>query len=425
MKNIENMKLELNQDLARARILAETPKAEGRKLTESEREKLDVLMTRIQRQELAINEEEGLQDNERKIAAPVTATGTLAGGDEKSYRNLFNEGRSVAPEGDFRTFGDFLQVVHSGRFDERLESRQHEVGTGELGGFSVPIEHAEFLLDRSLEEEIVRPRAKVYPMKHSEIRIPKWQTPDHSGGEIYGGLQGIWINELGDNVEQTGSLEMVTLIKNKLAIFSSISNELVYDSPSFERELGMALRRGIGYFMDSAFISGTGPGGGQPMGVLSDPALITVARNTGGSIVLDDIINMFAALYKGPFANPIWICNHDVIPELMRLQDPTNKYVWQPNASEKISGRLYGYPVFTSEKVPAMAGAGSIILADFQHYAVGLGPDIFLEKNVAPGWSRDFTSYRAIVRVDGCGLWSAPMTTASGGNLSWCVTLDA
>jgi HK97 family phage major capsid protein len=110
----------------------------------------------------------------------------------------------------------------------------------------------------------------------------------------------------------------------------------------------------------------------------------------------------------------------DLLPELMQMQDPGNHYIWQPNARDDVAGSLFGYPVIMSEKVPQ----GTILLVDWAHYVIGLGPDITLEKNNAPGWSRDVTSFRAIVRADGVGSWSAPHTAANGNVYSWAVVLD-
>jgi HK97 family phage major capsid protein len=44
------------------------------------------------------------------------------------------------------------------------------------GGFAVPEEFAAWLLDSSLESEIVRPRATVWPMKSDTIKVPGWDA---------------------------------------------------------------------------------------------------------------------------------------------------------------------------------------------------------------------------------------------------------
>lgn len=415
MVNLEVLRGNIKQATAEARLITTTAEAAGRGLTAEERNKLDQLMGQIKRQQLELEEEELHQEEEERNAVTVDSEGQrsqqIKAAEGRSYRDMFGYHGSS----NFRSFGEFLQVVSSQKYDPRLSERQHIAGTGELGGFSIPVEHAGFLLDKSLEAEIVRPRAKVYPMKNSQLQVAKWNNNDHTAG-LYGGLQGVWVDENQVNNVQEGALELVTLEKRKLAIYTEISNELMHDSAVFEAELAAALRRGIGWYLDDAFINGANPG--QPRGVFNDPALIQVARNNPGLIDYDDLANMFAALYKGGRA--VWMISDDLLPDLMQLQDPGNHYVWQPNAREDVAGQLFGFPVLMSEKLPQ----GTILLVDWAHYMIGLGPDITLEKNNAPGWSRDVTSFRAIVRADGIGSWSGPHTAANGSVYSWAVVLD-
>ncbi len=416
MVNLANLRSNIKQKAAEARLITTTAEVEARGLTAEERNKLDLLMGQIRQQQLELDEEELHQEEEGRSAVSVDSEGqpmqaAVKVAEGRSYRDMFG----YTGKSNFRSFGEFLQVVNSQKYDARLDQRQFVSSQGTLGGFSVPVEHAGFLLDKSLEAEIVRPRAKVYPMKNSQLQIAKWNNNDHTQG-LYGGLQGVWIGEGAVNNVQEGALELVTLEKRKLAIYTEISNELMYDSAVFEAEMNAALMRGIGWYLDDAFINGNNPD--QPRGVFNDPALIPVARNNPGAVDYDDLANMFSTLYKGGRA--VWMISDDQLPELMQLQDPGNHYVWQPNARDDVAGSLFGYPVVMSEKVPQ----GTILLVDWAHYVIGLGPDITLEKNNAPGWSRDVTSFRAIVRVDGVGSWSAPHTAANGNVYSWAVVLD-
>ena len=163
----------------------------------------------------------------------------------------------------------------------------------------------------------------------------------------------------------------------------------------------------------------------MPTGVLNDPALITVPRDTGGTVILQDVVDMFARLYKGTAGSPVWVANHEIMPELMMMVDAGNNLVWQPNARESTAGQLFGYPVYMTEKTPDVGTTGDLMLCDFSKYAVAIGPDLYLDKNNTVGWYRDFSSYRCIARLDGAGLWSAPFQSRTGQLYSWCVALGA
>lgn len=56
---------------------------------------------------------------------------------------------------------------------------------------------------------------------------------------------------------------------------------------------------------------------------------------------------------------------------------------------------------------------------------IGLRADITLESSRHVGWAADFTYWRTVVRVDGQGSWTKPLTPKAGSTRSWVVTLEA
>lgn len=99
------------------------------------------------------------------IKAPCKVTG-------KSYKGMFygNE-QAVITNNGFNSFEDFLYTVHAGRADERLIKCSMVEGIPAFGGFAVPEEYGAFLMDASLEEEIIRPRATVWPMASENLSL--------------------------------------------------------------------------------------------------------------------------------------------------------------------------------------------------------------------------------------------------------------
>ena len=83
----------------------------------------------------------------------------------KSFRGMFygNETVSLSNNG-FHSMDEFLRTLHSGRADNRLINASMVEGIPEFGGYSVPEEYGAFLMDKSLENEIIRPRATVWAM---------------------------------------------------------------------------------------------------------------------------------------------------------------------------------------------------------------------------------------------------------------------
>jgi len=89
---------------------------------------------------------------------------------------------------------------------------------------------------------------------------------------------------------------------------------------SFEEMLAGALIKGLGWYMDYAFINGTGEG--QPLGIINDPALITVDKEdsqAAATITYQNVVNMFSRLAPSCFTNAVWLANPSVIPQLLTM----------------------------------------------------------------------------------------------------------
>ena len=104
----------------------------------------------------------------------------------------------------------------------------------------------------------------------------------------------------------------------KLMIYSMSSNEVISDAPDFENQLTVALVKGLSWYLDLAFISGTGSG--EPRGFLNDDAVIEVAKESGqtaDTITLINLQAMFARLHPASVKNSIWLCSSTTIPQLL------------------------------------------------------------------------------------------------------------
>ena len=377
-------------------------------------EEIDQLDEEIEVKERERNNE---RDQIRRDRGMDNAAGPANGAD---YRDMFGSSQSNS---NFEDIDEYLEVIASQRHDPRLQERQHIAGEGKSGGFAVPEEFAEMMLDAALEDEIVRPRATVWPMETNTRHVPAWAGLDRSSN-LYGGFTGEWLAEAQEATEEEGELRKITLKAEKLGIYTSISRELRDDGLTFADQLQSALRDAIRYFLDEAFL--TGDGVGKPKGILEDEALITVDRQGASQIDYQDIVNMYTHLFKGtPGGSKVWVANNDILPELMTMTDAGNNLVWQPNAREGAPGNLLGIPVLLSEKTPALGDTGDLQLADLRHYAIGMRQEIDLDTSLAPGWKKDLTSLRVILRADGQGTWDKPLTPRNGSKqLSWCVALD-
>jgi HK97 family phage major capsid protein len=353
---------------------------------------------------------------EKKIIKPIGRT----------YRAMFyGDDTANLPGSDFRDLEEFLTLVASQRYDQRLEKRTFAETQGQTGGFTVPEEYSAEILDLSLEDEIVRPRATVYPMASATRNIPAWQQSDHTES-VYGGWAGQWLAEDGTATVQTAKLRKVALHARKLAIYTDASREVLEDGLGLQQQLGPALVKAVSYYLDVAFLTGTGAG--QPLGALNSPSAITVTRNTGSSVKYDDIEAMFGRLHSSCQKGAIWVANYMLIPQFTGMV-VNNNLVFVPGMYQGISmpipTSIFGKQIVFTEKTPALGSEGDLILADFSQYAVGMRKEVTIDKSNAPGWLEDLMSFRAILRADGLALWDKAVTPKNGTDtLSWCVVLQ-
>ncbi len=349
----------------------------------------------------------------------------LAVGLKPTFSNMFGEARDA---GGFRNMREFLNVVGSQRFDQRLRvmnaSMSEDVGPD--GGFLVPDVYVRAMLDASLESEIVRPRASIVPMTSKTATVGGFDTLNHTGGSI-GGFTLQWMGELGTGTRQKGKVRKIQLTAKKAAIFTQASNELAEDAPGFNNELETTLIQAVGWGLDYYAINGTGAG--QPLGMLKDPALVTVSKESGqaaATLLGANILKMYARMHPACVRNAIWMTSSTCIPQLASIFIESSS----GGASEpllKQQGEAFymmGRPVILTEKLPALGTKGDLSFVDWSQYALGVRKEITIERSNAPGWTEDATDWRTIIRVDGQGKWNAPVTPANGDTLSWCVVLE-
>lgn len=326
--------------------------------------------------------------------------------------------------GRFESFDEFATILHAGLWDPRLRAALDFGESG--GGHLAPPAYMQRIFDGALEDEIVRPRASNFNMTTTQLHIAG--IAHNAGADGPFGVSGGWTAPGETISETTPTIRALELNARGLKVLAHTINELLDDGQGVGSALETALRAGLAYQLDTAFL--TGDGVGKPLGILNSPALITVAEESGqanSTIVYANLLNMMARLHPRSFSRSVWVASQTCIPQLHTLTVEVGDGGSHIPVMTKADGgyEILTRPVIFTERLPAITSTtgNDILLCDFSQYAVGMRQGVALEKSMHVGFAQDVEWYRAIVRADGLPLWSEPYVPANGDSLSPFVAL--
>lgn len=235
-----------------------------------------------------------------------------------------------------------------------------EEGVDSEGGYLVPDEFENTLVEALEEENIFRKLAHVIQTSSGERKIPVVASKGSAN----------WIDEEGPYVDSDDSFGQVTIGSFKLGTTIKVSEELINDSIfDLESYISKEFARRIGSREEEAFF--TGDGNGKPLGFLAATggADVGVKASSTTAITADEIIDLYYSL-KTPYRkNAVWILNDATVKAVRKLKDSTGQYLWQSALTEGTPDKLLGRPVYTSAYMPTVAaGAKTVAFGDFKYY---------------------------------------------------------
>ncbi len=315
---------------------------------------------------------------------------------------------------EFRNFGEFLQAVRWDQRDSRLsyvEGRNLQMGVGAQGGFLVPQQFSQQILQVQPQGAIFRPRATVIPAGSPPDAAITFPALDQSNARgVYSGVTVAWIAEGGAKPETEPRFREITLNPREVAAHVVVTDKLLRNTEAASSIVQTLLRRAILAAEDVAFLRGNGVG--QPLGVVGHPATIQIGRTAANQIAYADVINMYARVkFGGPL---VWVASPTILPQLMSMTDAGNRLVWQPNAREGAPGTLLGIPAILNERNPILGSQGDLMLCDLQYYLIKDGSGIFISASEHVQFLNNQTVIKAFWNVDGQPWLSTPLLLEDG-----------
>ena len=426
-----------------------TAAAEDRDTTEEELEKLSAFEVEFKNVQKKIGVIERMQaQNEifagqgRKTAAQPAAADPPAQPAQPAARPAMQvqvDPQATAANHGFRSLGEFARSVHGTRNQAQVDPRlirnapttYGSEGVGADGGYAVPPEFRTAIMEKVQGEESLLARTDQLTTGSNTLVLPKDET---TPWQTTGGIQAYWESEAAQLTQSKPALEQVTYKTNKLTALIPVTEELLEDAPALDGYLRRKTPVKFDHKIQTAIINGTGAG--EPLGILNSGCLVSVAKETSqtaDTINYTNIVKMFARMYAPCVPNAVWLCNQDILPQLMTLEFPSSQNgtfpAWMPPGmlASAPNGSLMGRPLVPVQACPTLGDKGDLIFADLTQYlsvlkAGGVRADVSMHLY----FDYDMMAYRFILRMTGQPWWNAAITPQESSDTLGCfVSLDA
>lgn len=409
------------RDAQRALIVA--ARAANRDLTDDERGQFDARLADIER----------LNGDETRYAA-LEADEVRRLGDNPNTPPTPDDPNPPSPDNSqrFASFGEMLQSVRraegpGARLDARLTTRAAS-GANETtpsdGGFLVQQDFATELLRRVYATGNLASRTRHIPISSNAngIKINGINETSRANGSRWGGVQSYWVGEAETVTASRPKFRQIELNLHKLMALFYATDELLQDAAALESVAMMAFEEEFGFKVDDAIIRGNGAG--QPLGFLNAPCLVTVAKEGGqaaATIVLENIVKMWARMWGPSRQNAVWLYNQDIEPILFTMGmiiGTGGSPIFMPpgGLSSSPYSTLLGRPMIPVEQAATLGTVGDLMLVDPSQYVMADKGGLQTASSIHVRFLYDESVFRFTLRTDGQPMWNAALTPSQGSN---------
>lgn len=284
-------------------------------------------------------------------------------------------------------------------------------GTAADGGYLVPEEFANVIIEDIRDISVMRGLASVMTTTSDTVHIPSLVSRPKAA----------WRSEKAVKNTSTATFTENVLTPYSLAAIVGLSNELVADAKlgvggSIVNYIAGLMSVSINEEQERAFWTGSGTG--RPSGVDGGVyTLRTFAAGAGATDTqrADKIIEAYHNTPQGYRNRAVWVANMGTLSEIGRLKDSQNRYLLTDLAGSPTQ-LLRGRPVYESN---FLAG-GTALFGDFSFYQIvdreGISVRVSDEATVAgsSAFEKNLTYIRVETRVDAELLLPAAVSKVTG-----------
>ena len=247
---------------------------------------------------------------------------------------------------------------------EQIQSKALSAGTDANGGYLVPNQLADLIVEIVNESSPMRAIATVETISSDSLDIIEDVTDANAA----------WGDETTVRSAETTS---PTLGRNTIDTFEmyaqpQATQKLIDDaSIDIEKWIATKVADKMARLEATAFISGDGTT--QPKGILTYTAGSTwgtiqqLGTGTSGVVTADSLFQLYYALKDDYARNATFLMHRTTVQAVRLLKDTTNQYIWQPGLAAGRPDTLLGAPVALAADMPTPAASAlAVAVADFK-----------------------------------------------------------
>ena len=306
--------------------------------------------------------------------------------------------------------------------DRRLDSYKAISGMSETvpedGGYLVQTDFASELLRLTHETGLLTSRVRRIPVgaNANGLTINAVKETSRATGSRWGGVQVYWREEAGAVTAKQPEFRRMKLNLHSLMGLCYATDEVLADATALGSVIQQAFSEEFGFALDDAIIRGSG--NGQPLGILTSPATVAVAKETGqvaDTVVWENIVKMWARLWSRSRNNAAWYIHQDVLPQLATMAMTVGVggvpvYLPATGAAGQPYSTLFGRPVIEIEQADTVGDLGDIMLLDLSQYLMIDKGGLEAAQSIHVRFLYGENTFRFILRTDGQPIWNSPMT---------------
>jgi HK97 family phage major capsid protein len=408
--SLEEIKAEIVDLQDEMQAIISMVEEEDRQLDEEEAEKVDEILETIEGElRPAEARYQKIEDEKKRIAAarvPQEATPVKMPAVAKRNLNLKAFSGEGADERAFRA-GQWLKAVHFNDANAKQYCADYGIlatateGTDSAGGYLVPTELSQAIIDVQQRAGIARQLCRVIPMASDALNVPKKS----------GGLTVDYPSEAGSITASDNTWAQVALAAVTRAVLAKSSNQLLADAViNVLDDLAVSIGQAFAVQMDNELINGDASStyGGET-GIIS--AMGAASKVTMGSgdtgfanIALTDLNDLVGKLpdkYYGS-GSPAFVMGRTTWASHVQ----SLIYAAGGNTVSNLEGgvrpQLFGFPVYVSDQMPASAASKcAAIFGNFSDgVLIGDREQVELAFSDAAYFAEYVTAVRGVTRYD-------------------------